>query len=129
MATGAGLSANSGAVAGKEFKHLRRDPRALAAVLIVPVVQLLLFAYAISFDVKNLPTVVVDQDNTAASRTYLQTYRSSDFFDVGGSADDLTHVDQLFDRNHPDRSDRSVRVSPHARSGRAGSGRGARRRK
>ncbi len=87
------------AVAGKEFKHLLRDPRALAAVLIVPVVQLLLFAYAISFDVKNLPTVVVDQDNTVASRTYLQTYRSSDFFDVQGGAADLTHIDQLFDRN------------------------------
>ena len=53
------------AVAGNEFKHLRRDPRALATVLILPVLQLLLFAYAISFDVKNVPTVVLDQDNTA----------------------------------------------------------------
>ena len=95
--SGAGIRVR--AVAGKEFKHLLRDPRALAAVLIVPVLQLLLFAYAISFDVENLPTVVVDQDNTVASRTYLQTYRSSDFFDVQGSAEDLDHVDQLFDRN------------------------------
>jgi ABC-2 type transport system permease protein len=88
-----------GAVASKEFKHLRRDPRALATVLILPVLQLLLFAYAISFDVKNVPTVLLDQDNTPASRQYLQTYRSSEFFDVVGSADDLTQIDQLFDQN------------------------------
>jgi ABC-2 type transport system permease protein len=88
-----------GAVAGKEFKHLRRDPRVLATVLILPVLQLLLFAYAISFDVKNVPTVVLDQDNTPASRHYLQSYRSSEFFDVLGSANDLAQVDRLFDQN------------------------------
>ena len=88
-----------GAVAGKEFKHLLRDPRILATVLVLPVLQLLLFAYAISFDVKNVPTVVLDQDNTPASRQYLQTYRSSEFFDVLGSADDLAQIDQLFDQN------------------------------
>jgi ABC-2 type transport system permease protein len=87
------------AVAGKEVKHLLRDPRILAIVLILPVVQLLLFAYAISFDVKNVPTVVLDQDNTPASRHYVQTYRSSEFFDVLGSADDLAQVDRLFDQN------------------------------
>ena len=87
------------AVAGKEFKHLRRDPRALATVLILPVLQLLLFAYAISFDVKNVPTVVLDQDNTPASRHYLQSYLSSDFFDVLGSANDFAQIDQLFDQN------------------------------
>jgi ABC-2 type transport system permease protein len=88
-----------GTVAGKEFKHLLRDPRVLATVLILPVLQLLLFAYAISFDVKDVPTVVLDQDNTPASRQYLQAYRSSEFFDVLGSADDLAQIDQLFDQN------------------------------
>jgi ABC-type multidrug transport system permease subunit len=91
--------ARIGAVADKEFKHLRRDPRALATVLLLPVLQLVLFAYAISFDVKNVPTVILDQDNTPASRQYLQLYRSSEFFDVLGSADDLAQIDQLFDQN------------------------------
>jgi ABC-2 type transport system permease protein len=88
-----------GAVADKEFKHVRRDPRALATVLVLPVLQLLLFAYAISFDVKNVPTVILDQDNTPASRQYLQIYRSSGFFDIRGAADDLAQVDRLFDEN------------------------------
>jgi ABC-type multidrug transport system permease subunit len=87
------------AIARKEFIHLRRDPRILIAVLIIPVSQLLLFAYAISFDVKNVPTVILDQDRTTASRTYLDTYRSAEFFTVLGSVDNLAGVDRAFDRN------------------------------
>ena len=64
------------AMARKEFIHIRRDPRMLIAVLIVPILQLLLFSYAISFDVKNVPTVVLDQDMTAAAgRTSRRTGR------------------------------------------------------
>ncbi len=88
-----------GAIARKEFIHIGRDPRMLMAVLIVPIMQLLLFSYAISFDVKDVPTVVLDQDRTTASRAYLQTYRSSDFFAVKGSIADLAGVDNAFERN------------------------------
>jgi ABC-2 type transport system permease protein len=91
--------ARIGAIARKEFIHIRRDPRMLIAVLIVPIVQLLLFSYAISFDVKNVPTVVLDQDMTTASRAYLQAYRSADFFRVQGAVDSLTEIDRVFDRN------------------------------
>lgn len=86
------------AISRKEFKHLFRDPRVLAVVLLLPVVELLLFAYAISFDVKNVPTVTVDQDRTPASRAYLQTYRASDFFQVKGEIANLDAVDQVFER-------------------------------
>ena len=87
-----------GAIARKEFIHIGRDPRMLIAVLVVPVMQLLLFSYAISFDVKNVPTVILDQDKTTASRAYLQTYRSADFFAVKGSIDDLAGVEESFQR-------------------------------
>ena len=60
-----------GAIVRKEFKHLGRDPRMLLAVVITPVIQLLLFAYAISFDVEHVPTIVIDSDRTPASRTYV----------------------------------------------------------
>ncbi|MBK8459157.1 MAG: ABC transporter permease [Micropruina sp.] len=86
-------------MAAKEFKHLRRDPRILAAVLLLPIMQLMLFAYAISFDVKNVATVIVDQDKTPASRSYVQAYDASDFFAVLGQADDVAAADRLFDRN------------------------------
>ena len=87
------------AIARKEFRHIVRDPRILIGVLVIPLSQLLLFAYAISFDVKNVPTVVMDQDQTAASRQYIKTYESSEFFDVGGRVDSLAEIDRAFDTN------------------------------
>ena len=117
------------AIARKEFIHIRRDPRMLIAVLIVPIVQLLLFSYAISFDVKNVPTVVLDQDKTAASRAYLQTYRSSDFFAVKGSI----RRPRRRRRGVPaqpraDRRRGAARVRALARPRREGAGRGPGRR-
>lgn len=85
-----------GAIVVKEFRHLLRDPRILIAVLLLPVVELALVAYAISFDVKNLPTTVVDQDNTVASRDYVQAFRASELFDVRRTAQDLDEVNDLF---------------------------------
>ena len=55
--------------------HDRRRPG-------LPLVQLLLFAYAISFDVRNVPAVVLDLDKTAASRAYVDAAAQSGFFRV-----------------------------------------------
>ncbi len=87
------------AIMVKEFRHLFRDWRTLAAVLILPVVELLLFSTAISFDVKNVPTVVVDGDQTPASRAYVQQYAASDFFDVVGTIGGVSDVDWVFQHN------------------------------
>ena len=86
-----------GAIVGKEFRHLGRDPRMLLAVVITPVIQLLLFAYAISFDVENVPTIVIDADHTPASRAYVQTFEASPFFEVVASGDSISDVDAAFD--------------------------------
>ena len=88
-----------GAITAKEFKHLARDPRALALVLLLPIVQLLLFAYAISFDVQHVPTLVIDQDRTPASAEYLRNYEGSTFFSVVGHADSVADATAAFDRN------------------------------
>lgn len=85
------------AIACKEFIHLRRDPRMLIAVLIMPIIQLLLFAYAISFDVHDVPTVVLDQDRTAASRSFVSEFEHSEFFRVEGRVERLSDVDDAFD--------------------------------
>lgn len=86
------------AIAAKEFIHIRRDRRIIISVLLLPVMQLLLFAYAISFDVKNVPTVILDYDKTPASRAYLESYGSAEFFDVRGQVDNLDQIDQAFER-------------------------------
>lgn len=86
-----------GAVVVKEFRHLRRDPRIVAMVLLMPLVQLLLFAYAVSFDVRQVPTVVLDQDRTPASRTYLASYTGGDLFSVTREITSLPQVDESFE--------------------------------
>ena len=88
-----------GAITRKEFVHIRRDPRMLIAVLIMPVLQLLLFAYAISFDVRDVRTVVLDADRTAASRSFVREFEQSGFFDVVGRADTEAQIDRAFDAN------------------------------
>ena len=98
-----------GAIAAKEFIHIRRDPRMIIAILVIPLTQLVLFAYAIGFDVRHIPTVVLDQDHTAASRAYLETYANSGFFDVKGSVDSLAGVDVAFESN---RARAAVVVAP-----------------
>ena len=87
------------AVARKEFIHIVRDWRMIVAVLVLPLTQLLLFAYAISFDVRNVPTVTLDLDKTAASRTYLDAYTRSGFFSVAGSVGSLASIDGVFNRS------------------------------
>ena len=73
-----------GAIARKEFIHLIRDPRMLIAVLVdARILQLLLFAYAISFDVRDVPTVVLDQDAPPPVASFVSEFEQSGFFRVG----------------------------------------------
>ena len=87
------------AIARKEFIHITRDWRMIVAVLVLPLLQLLLFAYAISFDVRNVPSVTLDLDKTAASRSYLDSYSKSGFFAVHGSVSDFAGIDGAFNRS------------------------------
>jgi ABC-2 type transport system permease protein len=86
------------AIAQKEFLHLVRDRRNLAFVLLMPVFQLVLFAYALSFDVRNVPTVTLDLDKTEQSRQYLDAISHSSFFQVIGSVPDLAAADAAFQK-------------------------------
>lgn len=88
-----------GALVRKEFLHLIRDPRALAIVILLPMMQLLLFAWAISFDVRNVSTVVWDADQTPASRAYVQQYSAGGFFKVVGAVDSQAALDDAFERD------------------------------
>ena len=70
------------AIAEKELLHITRDRRVLAVVLLLPLIQLFLFSYALSFDVRNVPTMVIDQDRTPASRAIIASFEQSGFFSV-----------------------------------------------
>lgn len=77
----------------KEFQQLRRDRRILPMLFIAPVVQILLFGYAVNTDVTNVPTLLVDLDRTAASRALWDRFEASGYFDLAGTADSVAAVD------------------------------------
>ena len=66
----------------KEFIQILRDPRTLALVIVMPVMQLLLLGYAATNDVRNVPLAVFDQDRSPASRRLLDAYRTADYFKI-----------------------------------------------
>jgi ABC-2 type transport system permease protein len=79
----------------KEFIQLRRDRITFATMIFIPLVQLLLFGYAINSDPKHLPTAVLSQDDSAFSRSFLSAMRQSDYFDIRyrvRSEDELDHL-------------------------------------
>lgn len=70
------------AVARKEAIHLRRDWRSLLLALAIPVLLILLFGYALTLDLKNVPTVAWDQSRTSASRDFLALVQGSAYFEL-----------------------------------------------
>ncbi len=70
------------AVLVKEFVQLRRDRLTYAMILAIPIVQLLLFGYAINNDPRHLPTAVLVQDDSAFARSTLSAIVNSDYLDV-----------------------------------------------
>jgi len=70
------------AIAKKEFYHLIRDFRSLYLAFIIPLLLILMFGYALSLDVDNVKTVVVDYDKTELSRDFIRTLDASSYFNV-----------------------------------------------
>ncbi len=66
----------------KEFIQLKRDRRTFAIIIFMPLVQLLIFGYALSTDVKHIPTAVWDASNTPQSREIIDAFRQTEFFDM-----------------------------------------------
>ncbi len=76
------------AVARKELLQLRRDRLTLAMMAVLPVVQLLLFGYAINTDVRHTPTVVLDDDHGARGRSFVRSMEATGFYDIVGHVRD-----------------------------------------
>lgn len=85
------------AVIKKEFLQMRRDRLTLGIVFMMPLVQLLLFGYAIQTEVKHISTVVFDQSLSAASRDLTDAFTASGYFDVTYVADSYTAVTRMID--------------------------------
>jgi ABC-2 type transport system permease protein len=76
----------------KEFKQIRRDPRTLGIDLFAPLAMLVLYGYAISFDIHHIGIIVCDQDLSQTSRQLIKGFSNSDYFDIIGYDRDPEHL-------------------------------------
>lgn len=81
-------------IAWKELVQLRRDRMTLAMMLVLPVVQLLLFGYAINTDVRHIPTLMFDQDHSPASRELAHKMEATGHYDFQGSVESYDEIDR-----------------------------------
>src|SRR5689334_8071336 len=85
------------AIIRKEFIHILRDPRTLAVIFVMPVMQLLLLGYAATSDVRNIPIAVLDQDRSALSRQLVDAYAASGQFQVRQTASSERELTRMID--------------------------------
>jgi ABC-2 type transport system permease protein len=83
----------------KEFLELFRDRALLPVVFMMPVIQLVLFGYVVSADVRNLSTAIVDQDHTVASARVGDALLNSGYFVLAGRPADEAGARRLMDSN------------------------------
>jgi ABC-2 type transport system permease protein len=86
------------AIARKEFLHIARDVRSLILALLLPFVMLVLFGYALSLDVDQIPTMVYDRDQTPESRELVRQFSGTPYFTVVGYAASTRDIDRAIDK-------------------------------
>ena len=86
------------AIIRKEVRQLRRDRLTFGMVVGLPMLQMLLFGYAINTDVRNLRAALSDQAATHLSRQFIQALRETQVVDIVGTADDATALEDLLRR-------------------------------
>jgi len=79
----------------KEFVQMRRDRMTFATMIFVPIMQLVLFGYAINTDPKQLPTAVLTRDDGPLTRAVLAAMRNTDYFDFRVQVRDPEELDRL----------------------------------
>jgi ABC-2 type transport system permease protein len=88
---------NIQAVTRKEFYHLIRDFRSLYLAFALPLLLILLFGYALSLDVDNVETAVVDHDNTDLSRDFIRRLDASPYFHVAAHLPNTKEATEYLD--------------------------------
>ena len=86
------------AMARKEVLHLRRDPRSLLLAFLLPALLVVLFGYAITWDVEDIRTAVLDLDGSSRSRELLDAFEASGYFTVVRRLDRQGQVEEVLDR-------------------------------
>jgi ABC-2 type transport system permease protein len=86
------------AMSRKEVIQLRRDPRSMMLGFLLPMALIVFFGYAISYDVKDIKTVVLDLDGTSSSRSLTDAFSSSGYFAITEHLSTYEQVDRSLGR-------------------------------
>lgn len=81
----------------KEFIQILRDPRMKGVIFLMPVIQLLVFGYAVTTDVRNVATAVYDLDNSDLSRALISRFADSGYFELVDRPRSAAQVRRLLD--------------------------------
>lgn len=86
------------AIFKKEFIQISRDPRSLALAFAIPVLLLVLFGYALSLDIDNIPMAVWNQDGSVTAREFLLNFNNSKYFKIIGYYDNYPDMEHLINK-------------------------------
>ncbi|MDD5543954.1 MAG: ABC transporter permease [Acidobacteriia bacterium] len=84
----------------KEFIQVLRDPKMKRIIFLMPIIQVLVFGYAVTTDVNHVPTAVYDLDNSVASRDLIARFVRSGYFDIVENVVDAARAEHLMDQGH-----------------------------
>jgi ABC-2 type transport system permease protein len=87
------------AVGRKEFRQIRRDRRTLLILAFVPAFFLLIYGYALNFDIRHIALAVEDRDGSPESRSVVSAFVNSSYFDLVGAVYSPREAELLLDRN------------------------------
>ena len=85
------------AMTRKEVIQIRRDPLSLLIIIAMPIIQLLIFGYAVNLDVKHIPLCVYDRDATQTSQDLLKRFQATDYFKIVHLSDSYTDIVRSID--------------------------------
>jgi ABC-2 type transport system permease protein len=87
------------AVMVKEIRQIARDRRTLLILLFIPAFFLLLYGYALNFDIRNIRLAVDDRDGSTESRALISAFVNSGYFEYAGAVHSDAEIDRLIDTN------------------------------
>ena len=87
------------AVGRKEMRQIRRDRRTLMILVFVPAFFLLVYGYALNFDIRHIRLAVEDRDNSPESRAVVAAFVNSGYFDLIATVHSQAEAERLLDLN------------------------------
>ena len=115
------MNLNVLSIVRKEFRQVRRDRRTLAVLVFIPAFMLMMFGYAVNFDVRHAGLAVIDEDQSARSREFVELFTVTEYFDLVATLSSIREADPLLDNGKA----RLVLVIPEDFSDNLASGRDA----